>query len=155
MTYQQTYNKLYATSLTREWHERACGYWFTVTNDAMAHTAFATRTELDRWLSERGLKLESDLPGAGAFGTTRITGEYRTASHGDFSPTEENPYRMIEGDSWHQLTPVAATAAMSNGQYTLALITETDGIRTVHTLNPNVRTRVIFDRRATAKWLAS
>ena len=147
MSYSQVYDSLYATSLTPEWHEKTCGYWFTVTNGAMAHTAFETRAGLDRWLSERGLTLENDLPEAGTFGTTRITGEYRTKSHGEFIGDD---YRdgMGEGD-FYSLVPVAATAAMCNGDYTLALITEDDGVRTIHTLNPNVKTRVVFDRRKT------
>ena len=52
---------------------------------------------------------------------------------------------MTEGD-WPPPNPILATAAMSNGQYTLALITEDNGVRTVHTLNCNVKTRLIFDR---------
>ena len=36
MTYTQTYDQLYATSLTRVVYERTCGYWFTVTNGSMA-----------------------------------------------------------------------------------------------------------------------
>ena len=154
MTYTQTYDQLYAASLTREQHERTCGYWFTVTNGSMAHTAFATRAGLDRWLSERGLSLENDLPDAGTWGTTRVLGTYRTASHGEFSPTEDNPYRMVEGD-WTSVRPTMATAEMSNGDYTMALVTEEDGVRTVHTLNPNVKTRIVYDRKETARWLAS
>ena len=153
MNYRQTYASLHATTLTPEQHEHTCGYWFVVTNGAMAHTAFATRGGLDRWLIERGLSLESELPEAGTWGTTRITGSYRTESHGEFSATEDNPYRMVEDDAWHQIDAVMATAEMSNGDYTMALITEDDGVRTVHTLNPNVRTRVVYDRKNTAAWL--
>jgi hypothetical protein len=144
----QVYASLWATSLTPEFHEKTCDYWFTVTNGSTAHTAFATRAGLNRWLAERGLALENNLPDAGTFGTTRVTGEYRTLSHGEFISRD---YRdgMGEGD-WPPPNPVLATAAMSNGNYTLALITEDeDGIRTVHTLNPNVKTRLIFDRRTT------
>src|SRR5438445_296985 len=92
MTYQQTYSELYACALTQEQHERTCGYWFTVTNGAMAHTAFATRAGLDRWLAERGLALEGELPAAGTWGTSRIVGEYRTALHGVHLPQT--------GDEW-------------------------------------------------------
>jgi hypothetical protein len=153
MTYQQTYDKLFATSLTPEQHERTCNYWFTVTNGATAHTAFETRAGLDRWMSERGLTLENELPTAGTWGSSRVLYGYRTALHGvrigdDFAEG------MDPGDEWAALTPVLASAAMSNGAYTLALITEeTSGTRTVHTLNPNVRSRVIFDRKRTADWL--
>jgi hypothetical protein len=160
----QVYSHLYATSLTPGFHEQTCGYWFTVTSGAMAHTAFATRAGLDRWLTERGLSLEHDIPDYSdpavipsrdnwREGVTRVTGQYLTMMHGEFSPAEDNPYRMTEGD-WPPANPVLATAAMSNGDYTLALITGEDGVRTVHTLNPNVKTRVVFDRRNAAAWLA-
>lgn len=145
--YTRIYDQLYATSLTPEFHERTCGYWFTVTNGATAHTAFATRAGLDRWMSERGLSLESDLPEAGTSGTTRILGTYRAESHGEFL-SDDPRESMGEGD-WSSLRPIMATATLSNGDYTLALITEEDGVRTVHTLNPNVKTRFIFDRRKT------
>ncbi len=145
MSYRLLYNQLQATTLTPEEHERTCGYWFTVTNGATAHTAFETRAGLDRWLSERGLSLENELPDAGTFGTTRVLGEYYTESHGEFLSDD---YRdgMGEGD-FYSLRPVTVTQTLSNGRYTLALITEEDGVRTVHTLNPNVRTRVEVDRR--------
>jgi hypothetical protein len=154
MNHRQVYDTLYATSLTPEFHERTCGYWFTVTSyGGTAHTAFATRAGLDRWLNERGLALENELPAAGTAGFTRITGEYRTESHGEHLSDD---YRdgMGEGD-WPPDSPVAATAAMSNGRYTLALITEENGVRTVHTLNPNVKTRIEFDRISTRRWLES
>ena len=112
MSYTRHYDKLYATTLTREQHERTCGYWFTVTNGATAHTAFATRAGLDRWLAERGLSLENELPEAGTWGTTRVAGQYCTESHGEFSATEDNPYRMVEDDAWHQITPVVTGQTM-------------------------------------------
>ena len=133
MSYVRIYGNLYATAITPEHHERTCNYWFTVTSGATAHTAFTTRKGLDRWLDERGLSLENDLPEAGTFGTSKVLGEYREESHGE----------MSEGD-FYDLAPVLVTSEMSNGRYTLALITEEEGIRTVHTLNPNVKTRIEF-----------
>jgi hypothetical protein len=147
MSYKQVYDKLQAWVLTPESHARTCGFWFTVTNGSMAHTAFATRAGLDRWLRERGLSLENDLPEAETFGTARITGQYRTESHGEFLSDDYHD-GMGEGD-FYSLCPIVITAAMSNGDYTLALITEEEGVRTVHTLNPNVRTRFVFDRKKT------
>jgi len=149
MSYTQTYSNLYVTSLDQHFHEQTSGYWFTVTNAATAHTAFRTRAGLDRWLNERGLSLESELPEAGSIGTSKVIGEYRTKSHGVFSDEPyspdypDGPRKMIE-DDFYDLTPVAVTAEMSNGRYTLALITEEDGVRTIHTLNPNVKTRIEF-----------
>jgi hypothetical protein len=154
MTYTQAHGNLWAASLTPEQHERTCDYWFTVTSGATSLTAFSTRPGLDRWLSERGLSLEGELPEAGTSGFTRITGEYRSVSHGEH--VSDDPCAgMRESESWHALRPVMASATLSNGRYTLALITEDDGVRTVHTLNPNVKTRVEFDRRNAAAWLAS
>jgi hypothetical protein len=154
MTYTQAHGNLYAASLTPQQHAGTCGYWFTVTSGATAHTAFSTRAGLDRWMAERGLSLEGELPEAGTSGFTRITGEYRSASHGEFA-SDDPCEGMRESESWRALRPMAASATLSNGRYTLALITEEDGVRTVHTLNPNVKTRVEFDRRNAAAWLAS
>lgn len=147
MTRITKYANLWVTALTTEQHERTCNYWYTVTSGSTAHTAFTTERGLMRWLEERGLILEGALPGArGEFASLRVTGEYFHVLHGEFSPTEDNPYRMIAGDEWHAIEPVVITAAMSNGEYTLALISEVDGIRTVHTLNVNVKDRI------TAHW---
>lgn len=139
----QSYSSLYVASITAEQHERTCGYWFIVTNGSMSHTAFETRAGLDRWMSERGLTLESELAEAGTHSFTRILGEYRTVSHGEFL-SDDFRDGMGPGD-FYALRPIAATAEMSNGSYTLALITEENGVRTVHHLNPNVRDRVVFD----------
>ena len=148
MIYQRTYSSLYAATLTPEQHERTCDYWFTVTNGATAHTAFATHDGLDRWLAERGLSLEKPLPPVGEAGWSPIRGEYRTAMHGEFLSGD---YRDGMGPGeFYGLRPTAATADLSNGDWTLALITEEDGVRTVHTLNPNVRGRVVFDRERTS-----
>lgn len=147
MNHVQVYDKLHATSTTAEWREKVgrTPYPYIVINGAMSHTAFMTRAGLDRWLGERGLTLENDLPEEGTFGTTRVLGQYRTESHGMFSATSDEPHRMIEDDAWSQIRPVVITAAMSNGRWTLGLISEEDGIRTVHTLNPNVKSRIQVD----------
>jgi hypothetical protein len=132
------YASLHATSLNREQHEQTCGYWYVVRNGAMAHTAFATRAGLDRWLSERGLALENELPEPGEWGTTRVVGSYRERCY------------LYDAAEFDQLRPVLATAVMSNGDYTLGLVTEGEaGQRTVHYLNPNVRTRFVFDHAKT------
>jgi hypothetical protein len=149
MTHTRTYNRLFAASLTAEQHERTCGYWFTVTSGyATAHTAFATRAGLDRWLAERGLTLASDLPEAGTSGFTPVEGEYRTASHGEF--LSDDPADAMGPGDFYSLRPVLVTAELSNGDYTLALITEEDGVRVVNTLNPNVRSRLVFDHGSMA-----
>jgi hypothetical protein len=147
MTRTLTYDKLFATSLTAEQHEQHGPYWYIVTNGSMSHTAFETRAGLDRWMEERGLALEGELPAAGTWGTARVLYGYREAMHGEFL-TDDYADGMGPGE-FYSLRWVLATAAMSNGQYTLALATEDSaGVRTVHTLNPNVRGRVVFDWRA-------
>lgn len=147
MPYTVKYGNMQVTALTPEWHERTCNYWYTVTTyGGTAHTAFTTKAGLLRWLDERGLTLGGDLPEErGEYATMPVIGEYYTSSHGEFSPTDENPYRMVADAEFYALEPVVTTATLSNGAYTLALITEQDGVRTVHTLNPNVRDRITYD----------
>jgi hypothetical protein len=147
VSYTAKYAGMQVTALTPEQHERTCNYWYTVTCGATAHTAFTTKRGLLRWLDERGLTLGGELPEVtGEFATMPVTGEYYSKSHGEFAPAEDNPYRMVAGDEFGALEPVVTTSALSNGAYTLALITEQDGVRTVHTLNPNVRGRITYDR---------
>jgi hypothetical protein len=150
--YRQSFDKLFVTSLTQEQHERTCGYWFTVTNGSVAHTAFATRAELDRWMAERGLALENELADAGTWSTTRILYGYHAISHGEF--LSDDPRDGMGPGEFYSLRPVLLTMAQSNARYTLAQVTESAGVRTVHTLNPNVRDRPEFDRAAAADWLA-
>lgn len=128
-----THNNLHACRLNRESHLRTCGYWYTVTSGATAHTAFTTRAGLDRWLLERGLRLTGPLDAEPSH--CAIAGEYRTESHlGDADVFPE-----LVGDH---------TRTLSNGDYVVAVITtDEDGVRTVHTLNPNVRDRRTFDYR--------
>lgn len=145
MVHRVHYGNLCVRSLSQEEREAHCGYWYTVTSGGTAHVAFGTRAGLDRWLSERGLALESELPGAGSCGMTAVAGEYLTASHGEF--LSDDPGVAMGPGGFYALRPVLATAELSNGDCTLALITEEDGVRVVNTLNPNVRPRVIFDRR--------
>lgn len=146
MSHTVKYASMQVTALTPEWHEKTCNYWYTVTSGAMAHTAFTTKRGLMRWLDERGLKLDGELPEArGEFATMPVVGEYYEACHGEFSPTEDNPYRMVAGDEWGAIKPLVITSDLSNGDYTLALITEEGGVRTVHTLNPNVRDRLTVE----------
>jgi hypothetical protein len=133
---------LRATSLTPEQQERTCGYWYTVTSGATAHTAFATRAGLDRWLRERNLTLAAELPAQGEWGSAAIVGTYRQCSH-------------MDTDEFDAVRPLIATAVLSNGDYTLGLIDEdVDGVRTVHYLNPNVKTRLVFDHQRTRKQMS-
>lgn len=140
-TYIQEYGNLYAASLTREAHERTCGYWYTVTNGAVAHTAFGTRAELDTWLSERGLtlgighlwasgrRIESRLADAGIGSHVPIVGSYRKSMDRDAA-------------RFDAIQPILVTKQMDNGELTLAKVTEDSaGVRTVHFMNVNYRER--------------
>lgn len=129
----QTHTALRVSRLSLDYHLRTCGYWYTVTCGAFAHTAFATRAGLDRWLQERGLRLAGKLDEEPSH--CEVIGTYRTNSHLHDADTFES----LQGDR---------TRTLSNGDWVLAIITQDeDGIRTVHTLNPNVRTRKVFDYR--------
>lgn len=102
----------------------------------MAHTAFTTRNALEQWLSERGLKMTAELPAHGECSTQHLEGEYSTEMHGSY-------------DAFYALPAIFETKTLSNGDYTLARVTEDEsGHRTVHTLNPNCHHRPVFDYRA-------
>ena len=137
--YTCQYGSLSLCTLTPESHARTCNYWFTVTTGASAHTAFNSRKGLERWLEERGLKMTAELPARGVGSCQRIEGSYRETSwmsYDDFFALEKSAK--------------VVTKALSNGDYTLAYITEDeDGVRNVHHLNPNMRRRVVYDHGLT------
>lgn len=138
--YTVHYGSLQVTALTPEQHERTCDYWYTVTCGTLAHTAFTTMHGLMRWLEERNLMLPAELPEQrGEFATMPVNGEYYASSH-------------MSESVFYAVNPVVITAALSNGDYTLALISsDENGVRTVHTLNPNVRTRFVADHSGMRK----
>lgn len=128
----RTNNSLIVCRLTPEQHAQTCGYWYTVTQGAMAHTAFETRAGLDKWMRERGLTLDGELSDK-EWGWCHIKGEYRECSHLHDADT----FEQIHGDR---------TRTLSNSDYVVAILERgSDGIITVHTLNPNVRNRQTFN----------
>jgi hypothetical protein len=128
-----THDALHVARLDQKAHERTCGYWYTVSSHSTAHTAFVTRAGLDRWLAERGLRLAGPLDEVPSH--CPITGSYRTTSH----LYDAASFPELEGER---------TRTLSNGDWVEAIIThDADGLRTVHTLNPNVRDRTTFDYR--------
>jgi len=126
---------LHLCVLDQKQHEQTCNYWYTITERGMSHTAFRTEQGLMRYLDERGLKLTEPLTSPGVFSWQRIEGQYAEEAH--LYPDEV--------DEFYTLKTIVTTKDLSNGDYTLALITEDNGLRTVHTLNPNVKDRPIFD----------
>ena len=128
----RTYSNLHLNILDADAHGRTCGYWYTVTDGGgMAHTAFATKAGLQRWLKERGLKVE-DLPDPGKRAHRPIVGTYSTKDHCDLT-------------AFFDLSGLR-TRTLSNAEWTLAIITkEHDNTRTVHTLNCNIKERRVYD----------
>jgi len=125
--YVREYSNLWATALTPEQRDHTCGYWYVVTDGATAHTAFRSREALDTWLRERGLTLDSELPGTWSNdpGASGISGTYRTSSERDRA-------------TYDALTPVLATTVIRNGELVEAKIAADGyGVRTVHTMNVN------------------
>ena len=61
----------------------------------------------------------------------------------------------MDTDAFDAVRPLIATAVLSNGGYTLGLIDEDeDGVRTVHYLDPNVKTRLVFDHQRTREQMS-
>ena len=131
---KQRYDNLAVISLTPEQHENTCNYWYLVQDNWAAHTAFTEKEHLLNWLTERGLTLTENLPEKGIHSVQKINGAYISESHYGNSSTIK----------FNLINPLLETRTLSNGSYTLAKITESDGIRTVHTLNPNMD-RVEYD----------
>ncbi len=146
---------LHLAVLTRERHERTCGYWYTLVEGSLAHTAFRTRAGLERWLAERGLALTAPLTEPGTWSHQAIAGAYREEWH--LTPPEVEAWRALADAP--NLAGLART--LSNGDHVEARLTDDpagidgphaadrpDVIRTVHTLNPNVRGRHVFNPEA-------
>jgi hypothetical protein len=131
---RETIEKLHLVTLDPEGHEKTCDYWYLVQTSCFAHTAFNRRESLIQWLQERGLSLTKELPQHGTFSVQDITGSYRRQMH-----TSYDEFYALQG---------ARTRTLSNGDWTLAIITtDGDGLKTVHTLNPNCHDRQVFDYR--------
>jgi hypothetical protein len=137
MSRAEVHNNLWLTSITPEQHEKTCGYWYLVTTDHRSFTAFTSRACLYRWLEERGLDIdESKLAPHGEFSSQPIKGTYSQRWY--FSDEEQAQFNNLQG-------VILETRQCDNAQYTLAKITrDSAGMRTVHLLNCNVKSRVVF-----------
>ena len=116
-------------------HANTCDYWYLVKDRGTAHTAFNRRESLTQWLKDRGLSLDGELSEHGTFKVVHVIGNYRNVMHWSYDQFfgMANPHNIV-------------TRALSNGQYTMAIITtDTDGMRTVHTMNPNCKYRPVYD----------
>jgi hypothetical protein len=138
---RERHSKLTLSCLTPEFHEKTCGYWYTVTSDGSPYTAFATAEELAKWLAERGLKLTDTLPEErGTYKWMRIEGTYYLDSYTDI-------------EAFNAIKPILEITITDNGEDTLGKVTEDEckirtlgkvtvdecKIRTIHYLNVNVR----------------
>jgi hypothetical protein len=135
---KQIYASLYVVPLDEEWNKKTCNYWYLVHNHAFSHTAFTTQGGLLRWIRERGLHFDATkLPPVHTYAPPiKIEGSYEDQMHMSYDEFYSLPNVVLE------------TREMSNGQYTLARITEdVHGVRCVHTLNPNCKHRMVFDYR--------
>lgn len=109
-------------ALSPEQAARTCGpYPFVCQHQGMAFTAFLSVADRDEWLRMRGLTLD---------GTT-VAGAYAERMHWSY-----DEFYALTGDR---------IRVMSNGDFTLGIVTtDAEGMRTVHTLNPNCRERPVF-----------
>ena len=131
--YTQTFTDLWAIHTTATWRkENSYPYHFLVQHGGgTAHTAFVTQAGFDRWLAECGLMLGDNIDTEGAW--VKIVGTYHKTSYLD----DAVEFYAQSGE---------LTRVLSNGDYTLGIITtDEQGIKTVHYLNPNVRSRPVFD----------
>jgi hypothetical protein len=111
-------------------------YRYLVTNGATAHTAYETKEGFLRYLEERGLTLDEELPED----STKTHGRAIIGAYYDHMHMDYNDFYGLHRDA------VVTTKTLSNGDWTLAFITSYDGVRTVHSLNPNCY-RVEYDYR--------
>lgn len=130
---------LSCTALNDEQASRTGGnYRYLVQVACTPHTAFTTRPALERWLSERGLRC--DIP-------TAVEPEHYGQGRCSHAPIVGSYARVIMWDKaeFYDLPAVVRTRTQCNGDWVEAHITEAaDGMRVVHTLNPNVRDRRVF-----------
>ena len=120
---------------------------YLIHRGAQSHTAFRDRENMLQWLEDRGLELTAELPEHKTFGTQKLTGSYADVSHRSYDAVLgiDDEYERVCALREGRPVPIR-TRMLSNGAYTLGLITETpDGNRVVNYLNPNCQHRPTFD----------
>lgn len=143
------HKNLSVVALNTAQHMNTCGYWYLVQGYGCSpHTAFRTLQGLERWLDERGLKCEIPTAvqpedyGKDTTNWSKIEGEYATEMHWSMDEFYGLPNIVVRSKT------------LSNGDYVEAIITLDGSIRTVHTLNPNVRGRKTFDYHESSKGMS-
>lgn len=141
--YEQEHSRLYLITLDPEGHSRTCNYWYLVQQaHGGGHSAFRTRAAALFWLEARGLRLPRELGEPGAHDVMQIGGTYRDAMWLDLAGFYGQ--RCQSGYVGDLLT-------LSNARHVVGIVNEDGhGIRTVHTLNPNVPRLELDYRRAAA-----
>lgn len=134
------YSNLVVFALNEEQNKQTCNYWYLVQDSGLAHTAFETKEGVLRWLEERGLSIPG-LPvaiqpkdyGKDLINWCKVEGSYTKRMHSSLET-----FNGLENI-------VIRSKTLSNGDYVDAYICESTGIRTVHTLNPNIKGRNVYD----------
>lgn len=130
MTYRK-FESLTLISLTREQHEKTCGYWYLVQELCSSHTAFRTAAALFRWLEDRGLEMTKELPAHGEHSYQEIKGSYGKRYLGDRLSISESAVEDM-------------LMVLDNAEYTIGYVTHEDGICVVNIVSRG-NPRVTFD----------
>ena len=120
-------------ALDDDQHEQTCGYWYTVTHRSQAHTAFKTRAGLLRWLADRNLVPDGDVPAEKSRQMVYVPGGYSECCH--------MSARTLPPD-WAG----PESRQMDNARYTLSRLVTDGGRVTVHYANCNDHARTEYDR---------
>lgn len=122
--------------LDEQQNARTCNYWYTVRSKGLPHTAFNTEAGLRAWLGDRGLSAPESLPSRGSTGSFRIEGRYISNCTMDV----ESFHGLLRDITSPQIR------VLSNGEFTLGILTRNDdGVVCVNYLNPNVKSRMVFN----------
>ena len=132
------HNHLCLVTMNEQLNKRR-GHWFAVQSQAHSHVAFTTCDALTQWLEERAIALTQVIPEMGTFSYQMLIGPYKTCH-----------WRCLDGfDSLK--AHAQEVRVLTNGTYTLCLITKDDaGITVVNSLDPTVPGRKIFDIQESA-----
>lgn len=123
---------MWLCALDQEQHERTCGYWYTLTSRSTPHTAFRTKAQALRWLEDRGLTLDGDLPAErGTHTVLRVNGAYRKTSHSTYEAVRDMPGKPV--------------LVLDNARYTIGkAVADETGLVTVHFTNCNAERPEIY-----------
>lgn len=132
-----THKNLMLVALTNEQHSHTCGYWYTITEGSMPHTAFRTKEAALSWLRALGMSIDGQLPKErGEHAVFHVHGSYR------------RELLTCSAETFAEL-PGVPVAVLSNGEYTTGkLHTDTgNGMRVIYVPNPNCEWREKHDYR--------